>query len=84
MKEKGRPTTALGNLLVKDGQPPKVRTFGLRALPPGVVLENVTMNAGARKRVIDGVDIDLKEYYWNPRRRSGWLMPESSREQRRL
>src|SRR6202040_898391 len=35
VKEKGGPTTALGNLLVKDGQPPTVATFGLRAVPPG-------------------------------------------------
>src|ERR1700678_4128934 len=41
VKEKGGPTTALGNLLVKDGQPPTVATFGLRALPPGVALVNV-------------------------------------------
>ena len=37
VKEKGGTTTALGNLLVKDGQPPTVETFGLRALPPGAV-----------------------------------------------
>ncbi len=66
VKEKGGPTTALGNLLVKDGQPPTVGTFGLRALPPGAVLENVTMDAAERKKVIDGVDIDLKEYYVEP------------------
>src|SRR6202789_3630278 len=63
VKEKGGPTTALGNLLVKDGQPPTVETFGLRALPPGVKLENVTVDADERKKVIDGVDADLKEYY---------------------
>lgn len=63
VKEKGGPTTALGNLLVKEGQPPTVGTFGLRALPPGVVLENVTMDAAERKKVIDGVNSDLKEYY---------------------
>jgi retinol-binding protein 3 len=34
VKEKSGPTTALGNLLVKDGQPPTVGSFGLRALPP--------------------------------------------------
>jgi hypothetical protein len=62
VKEKGGPTTALGNLLVKDGQPPTVGTFGLRALPPGAVLENVTMDRAERTKVIDGVDIDLKEY----------------------
>jgi retinol-binding protein 3 len=66
VKEKAGPTTALGNLLVKDGRPPTVETFGLRALPPGVVLENVTMDAGGRNKVIDGVNIDLKEYYVEP------------------
>src|SRR6516164_5350657 len=37
VKEKAGPTTALGNLLVKEGDPPTVGTFGLRALPPGAV-----------------------------------------------
>jgi peptidase S41-like protein len=66
VKEKGGPTIALGSLLVKDGQPPTVGTFGLRALPPGVVLENVKMDATERKKVIDGVDVALKEYYVEP------------------
>jgi retinol-binding protein 3 len=66
VKEKGGPTIALGNLLVKDGQPPTVATFALRALPPGAVLENVTMDAAKRKQVIDGLNIDLKEYYVEP------------------
>jgi hypothetical protein len=66
VKEKGGPTTALGNILVKDGQPPTVATFGLRALPPGAVPENVTMDAAERKKVIDGVAGDLKEYYVEP------------------
>jgi len=61
VKEKGGQTIALGNLLVKDGQPPTVGTFGLRALPPGVTLENVTMDAARREKVIDGVDSNLKE-----------------------
>jgi retinol-binding protein 3 len=63
VKEKGGPTNALGNLLVKDGQPPTVGTFGLRALPPGAVLANVTLDAALRKQVIDGVDADLTEFY---------------------
>ena len=66
VKERGGPTTALGNLLVKDGQPPTVGTFGLRALPPGAVLENVTVDAAERKKVIDGVQTELKEYYVEP------------------
>jgi hypothetical protein len=63
VKEKGGPTTALGNLLVKDGQPPTVATFGLSALPPGAVVANVTIDAAERKKVIDGVAEVLKEYY---------------------
>jgi hypothetical protein len=63
VKEKRGPTTALGNLLVKDGRPLAVETFGLRALPPGVVPENVVLDAAERMKVIDGVDSNLKEYY---------------------
>jgi hypothetical protein len=63
VKEKGGTTTALGNLLVKDGQPPTVVTFGVRALPPGAVVENVTIDAAERKKVIDGVNENLKEFY---------------------
>jgi len=66
VKEKNSPTTALGNLLVKDGHPPTVATFGLRALPPGVKLETVTLDTDGRKKVIDGVVSNLKEYYVEP------------------
>ncbi|MBV9768296.1 MAG: S41 family peptidase [Bryobacterales bacterium] len=63
VKEKGGSTTALGNLLLKDGQPPTVETFGLRALPPGVVPAVVTLDGPLRKRVIDGVNAKLAEFY---------------------
>jgi hypothetical protein len=63
VKEKNGTTTALGNLLVKDGQPPTVVTLGVRALPPGAVAENVTIDAAMRKRVIDGVNENLTEFY---------------------
>ena len=67
IKEKGgSATTALGNLLVKDGQPPTVGTFSLRALPPGAVLENVTVDATMRKKVLDGIESNLNEYYIEP------------------
>jgi hypothetical protein len=63
VKEKNGSTTAVGNLLVKDGEPPTVETFGLRALPSGVAPANVRLDAAFRKRVIDGVDADLAEFY---------------------
>lgn len=40
-----------------------METFGLRALPPGVTLENVKLDAALRKQVIDGVNADLAEFY---------------------
>jgi hypothetical protein len=63
VKEKGGPTTALGNLVVRDGQTPTVVTFGVSALPPGAVVENVTIDAAERTKLIDGVGDLLKEYY---------------------
>jgi retinol-binding protein 3 len=66
VKEKGGSTIALGNLSVNDGHPPTVGTFGLRPLPPEAVLVNMTLDASTRKKVIDGVETNLKEYYVEP------------------
>jgi retinol-binding protein 3 len=66
VKEKDGPTIALGNLLVKDGQPPTVATFGLRALPPGATPVNVTLDAAMRHKVIAGINSDLTEFYIEP------------------
>ena len=66
VKEKNSPTTGLGNLIVTDGQPPTVATFGLRALPPGAKLENVVLDAALRRKVLDGVGSNLTEYYIEP------------------
>ena len=63
VKEKGGPTNALGNLIVKDEQPPTVESFALRALPPNVAIENVTLDATLRKKVVDGVAENLTESY---------------------
>jgi len=66
VKEKGGPTTALGNLLVKDGNPATVESFGLRALPPGVTLENITLDTATRQKALDGIETNLKDYYVDP------------------
>jgi hypothetical protein len=63
VKEKGSLTTAIGNLIVKAGDPPTVDSFGLRAVPPGITPVNVTLDAALRKRVIDGIDTNLADYY---------------------
>jgi retinol-binding protein 3 len=66
VKEKNGDTTALGNVVVKNGQPPTVETFGLRALPPGVKVEKVTLDATLRQKVIEGVKTNLTEFYVEP------------------
>lgn len=63
VKEKSSETTALGSLTVKDGQPPTVETFGLRALPPGVALVNVVVDATLRQKVVEGIASNLDEFY---------------------
>lgn len=64
LKEKGgHSSILLGNLVVKDGQPPTVETIRFNGVPPGAVVENVTIDAAERKKVIDGVSEILKEHY---------------------
>jgi retinol-binding protein 3 len=63
VKEKASTTTALGDLTVKDGQPPTVVHFMLRAVPPGVTPVDVKLDAALRRRVLDGIQADLTEYY---------------------
>lgn len=63
VKEKDGQTTAIGNLTVKEGQPPTVASFGLRALPPGVKPVNVTLDASLRQKTIDAVESNLTGYY---------------------
>lgn len=66
VREKASPIVAIGSLQVKDAQSGVVESFSLRAIPPGSVVENVTLDAEGRQRVIDGVARYLKESYVYP------------------
>ena len=66
VKEKASATVGIGSIEVKDGQPPTVENFGLRAIPPGAAIENIKLDAAGRERVIHGVESNLKEYYVYP------------------
>lgn len=63
VKGRGDGITALGNLAVKDTQVPTVTTSSVRALPPGATPVNVVVDSDLRKRVIDGINADLNEFY---------------------
>jgi hypothetical protein len=67
-KERGGETTAFGKLEVKDGNPAQVASFGLRAIPPGTAVSDLTfkIDAATRTRVIDGAIAHLNEFYVFP------------------
>src|SRR5688572_27208225 len=66
VKEKSRPTTAIGRIEIKEGDPPRIGNFSLRAIPPGAKLVEVKLDAAWRSRVIEGVANKLNEYYVFP------------------
>jgi retinol-binding protein 3 len=66
VKEKASPTIAIGSLQLNDAQPPVVESFGLRAIPPGAVVENIKLDDAARRRVLAGVESKLKQSYVYP------------------
>ena len=66
VKEKASPTVGIGSIQLKDAPSAVVDSFSLRAIPPGGVVENVTLDAAERNRVIDGIAKNLKESYVYP------------------
>ncbi len=66
VKEKNSPRVGKGGMQVTNAQPATVETFGVRAIPPAMVVENIKLDAAARQRVIDGVTSNLKEFYVYP------------------
>ena len=66
LKERDSETQAVGDITVKNGEPPAVESFGMRALPPGVEPVNVVVDAELRKKTIDGVASAITDYYVDP------------------
>lgn len=57
---------AFGNLQLSSTFPPKVKTLSIRPLPPGAVIDDITLDANSRQHVIDSVSSRLTEYYVYP------------------
>jgi retinol-binding protein 3 len=83
VKEKASPTTAFGKIDVSDADPAVVRSFGLRAIPPGMTAAdmNIKIDAATRAQVIDGVVANLNEFYVYPE--SAKKMEEALRERQK-
>jgi hypothetical protein len=68
VKERNSDTKALGSLDVKDAEPAEVIGFGLRAIPAGTSISDLSfkVDAATRARVIDGAIAQLNEFYVFP------------------
>ena len=68
VKEHASPTTAVGWLHVKDGEPLEVTSFELLAIPPGMTAADMDLkvDAATRTRVIDAIAKQLTEKYIYP------------------
>ena len=68
VKERNSDIRALGSLEVKDAEPAEVVAFGLRALPPGTSVSDLSfkIDAATRARVIDGAIAKLNQSYVYP------------------
>ena len=67
-KDRATPNVGFGKIDVVDGHPPRVTHFSLRAIPPGMTAAdmNITVDAAARARILDGIVAKLNEYYVYP------------------
>ena len=68
VKEKSGPTVAVAKMELKDAGSGEVKTFNIRAIPPGMTAADMSLkiDAAERTRVIDGAVAALKEFYIFP------------------
>lgn len=68
VKERNSDTVAIGKMEVNFGEPAKVASFGLRAVPPGTKAADLSfkIDAATRAKVIDGAVAALNETYVFP------------------
>jgi hypothetical protein len=68
VKERNSETRALGTFDVQDADPAVVIQAGLRAIPPGASVSDLTfkIDAATRSRVMDGAIAKLNESYVSP------------------
>ena len=68
VKERNGDTVAIGKMEVKPGEPAKVASFGLRAVPPGTKAADLSfkIDAATRAKVIDGTVAALNDTYVFP------------------
>src|SRR5258707_1097942 len=66
VKEKASTIEAAGSIRVKKTRKLAVLSFAIRPLPADSVIDDITLDTAEKRRVIDGVNAALKEYYLYP------------------
>ena len=66
VRERNSATTAFGSIDLAAGEPVKVASSSLLAVPPGASASSFKIDAGERGRVIDGAIAKLSDYYVFP------------------
>ena len=68
VKERNSDTVAIGKMELQPGEPAKVASFGVRAVPPGTKATEISfkIDAATRAKVIDGAIAALNESYVFP------------------
>src|SRR2546421_1132803 len=68
VKERNSDTIAIGKMEVKPGEPARVASFGLRAVPPGTKAADLSfkIDVATRAKVIDGAHAALNHPYLFP------------------
>ena len=68
VKEHNSETIAIGKMEVNSGEPAKVASFNLRAVPPGTKAADLSfqIDAGTRAKVVDGAVAALNDTYVFP------------------
>ena len=68
VKERNSDTIAIGKMEVKPGEPARVASFGLRAVPPGTKAADLSfkIDVATRAKVIDGAVAALNDIYVFP------------------
>ena len=79
VKERNSDTVAIGKMELKPGEPAKVASFGLRAVPPGTRAADLSfkIDAATRAKVIDGAVAALNDTYVFPETVKRWKKPSA-------
>jgi hypothetical protein len=67
VREKHTSKEAVGSIKVDPAKASPVTSFSLRPVPPGAIVDDITLDAAERERVLRGTAVAMKEEYLDPK-----------------